>query len=83
MAFAQSSSEEGEKSEDSESSYIIVRDENGAEKPLVVTRRLPAVRGVAIVCGPVGEDTKEKIQSAVMAALDVTGRKIYIANRTR
>ncbi len=67
--------------EESVKNYIIVRDSDGSEKPLIVTRRLPSVRGVAIVCGPVGEGTQEKIQSAVMAALDITSRKIYIANR--
>ncbi len=76
-------SEESEKTEASESSYIIVRGENGEEKALIVTRKLPTVRGVAIVCGPVGEDTSEKIKNAVMAALDITSRRIFIANRTR
>ena len=76
-------SEEQEKTEASESSYIIVRGENGEEKALVVTRKLPTVRGVAIVCGPVGEDTREKIKSTVMAALDITSRRIFIADRTQ
>ncbi len=73
--------EESEIQEESEKNYIIVRDSDGSEKPLIVTRQLPSVRGVAIVCGPVGEETREKIQSAVMAALDITTREIYIANR--
>lgn len=75
--------EETEQSEESEKSYIIVRDSDGAEHPLVVTKQLPAVRGVAIVCGPVGEETREKIQNAVMAALDITRRKIFIANKAQ
>ena len=76
-------SEESEKSEALESSYIIVRGENGEEKALIVTEKLPTVRGVAIVCGPVGEDTRDKIKNAVMAALDITSRRIFIANRTQ
>lgn len=76
-------SEESEKTEARESSYIIVRGENGEEKALIVTEKLPTVRGVAIVCGPVGEDTRDKIKNAVMAALDVTSRRIFIANRTQ
>lgn len=73
--------EESEESRQSEKNYIIVRDSDGSEKPLIVTTKLPEVRGVAIVCGPVGEETRDKIQSAVMAALKVTSREVYIANR--
>ncbi len=77
----QNKTEEKEKSEESEHNYIIVKDSSGAEHPLTVTTELPSVRGVAIVCGPIGEATAEKIKSAVMAAFDITSREIYIANR--
>ncbi len=73
--------EESEETRQSEKNYIIVRDSDGAERPLILTTKLPEVRGVAIVCGPVGEQTQEKIQNAVMAALNITSREIYIANR--
>ena len=73
--------EESEETRQSEKNYIIVRNSDGSEKPLIVTTRLPEVRGVAIVCGPVGEETRNKIQSAVMAALNVSSREVYIANR--
>ena len=73
--------EETEETRQSEKNYIIVRDADGSERPLIVTTRLPEVRGVAIVCGPVGEQMREKIQNAVMAALNITSREIYIANR--
>lgn len=73
--------EESEESRQSEKNYIIIKNSDGSEKPLIVTTRLPEVRGVAIVCGPVGEETRDKIQSAVMAALKVTSREVYIANR--
>ncbi len=79
----QNKTEETEKSEESEHSYIIVKDSSGAEHPLVVTTELPRVRGVAIVCAPIGEATAEKIKNAVMAAFDITARKIYIASSTQ
>ncbi len=75
--------EEKDKAEASEQKYIIVKDKNGDEHPLVVTTKFPSVKGVAIVCGPVGEATAEKIQNAVMAAFGITQRKIYIASRTQ
>lgn len=74
--------EEAEKSEESEKNYIIVKDSGGTEHPLLVTKQMPTVRGVAIVCDPIGDETAEKIKNAVMAALDITSRKIYIANKT-
>ncbi len=73
--------EESETSAQSEKNYIIIKDADGKESPLIVKKELPTVRGVAIVCGPIGEETKSKIESAVIAALDITTRKIFIANR--
>lgn len=78
----QNETDENKKSEETEHNYIIVKNKNGDEQPLIVTTKLPQVRGVAIVCGPTGESTREKIKSAVTAALDITQREIYIADRT-
>lgn len=76
-------SQESESSEQTERKYITVKDSEGNEKPLLITKQMPAVRGVAIVCNPVGEETGNKIKNAVMAALDITSRKIYIAAKGR
>lgn len=73
--------EESEKETETEKNYIIVRDSDGTERPLLVTRKMPTVRGVAIVCGPLGSENAEKIKNAVMAAFDITSRKIYIVNK--
>lgn len=73
--------EENETEEESERSFLVVKDSDGAEHPLIVTTKLPEIRGVAIVCGPIGEATEEKIKGAVMAAFDLTQREVYIANR--
>ncbi len=77
----QNKTDDAAKSEESEHSYIIVKGADGGEHPLIVTTELPVVRGVAIVCGPVGDATAEKIKNAVMAAFNITGRKIYIASK--
>ncbi len=66
----------------SESFHITVKDSSGDEKALVVTENMPEVRGVAIICEN-GDDeyVKEKIENAVMAALDITSKRVYITGR--
>lgn len=77
-----SSSTGGENEQESSSisrSYITVRTSDGGEQALLVTEYMPEVRGVAIVCnGGNNEQTAEKIRGAVMAALDITSRRVYI-----
>lgn len=68
-------------SEESEKTYITVRDKNGAETPLIITSYMPKVRGVSVICSASEEDA-EKIKNAVCAALDITSRKIYIGRKT-
>lgn len=67
-----------DKSNDSEQGYIIVKSADGAESGLLVTEYMPTVRGVAIVCDTVSEETEQRVRSAVMAALDISGKKIYV-----
>ncbi len=68
-------------SEESEKTFITVRDKSGAEIPLVITAYMPKVRGVSIICSA-GEEGCEKIKNAVCAALDIPSRKIYIGRKT-
>lgn len=61
-------------------SYITVRDSNGGEKALIITERMPEIRGVAIICkGGEQELIAEKIEGAVCAALNITSKRVYIA----
>ena len=81
-ANSQSKTENGGQSESNQSkqSFITVKTADGGEKALLVTELMPEVRGVAIVCeGGDDQQTAEKIQSAVMAALGVTSKRVYIA----
>lgn len=64
-----------------EQTYITVTDSDGGERPLVVTAYMPRVRGVAIVCRCKTANIEESIQGAVMAALDITSRKIFISDK--
>ncbi len=62
--------------------YITVKTSDGGEEALLVTTEMPKVRGVAIVCeGGDNEYICEKIQNAVMAALDITSKRVYICGR--
>ena len=61
-------------------SYITVRTADGGEQALLITEEMPAIRGVAIVCeGGDNADINEKITSAVMAALHITSKRVYVA----
>ena len=81
-----SSQTDGEKAMQSssrnESNHITVKTSSGEEKALVVTENMPEIRGVAIVCvGGDNEAVANEIKSSVMAALDITEKRIYITGR--
>lgn len=62
--------------------YITVKNADGGEEALLVTARLPEIRGVAIVCD--GGDNaliNQKILNAVTAALNITSKRVYICGR--
>jgi len=62
--------------------YITVKTSDGGEAALIVSTEMPKVRGVAIVCdGGDNEYICEKIKNAVMAALDITSKRVYICGR--
>ena len=67
--------------ENTEQTYITVTDSDGGENPLIVTAYMPKVRGVAIVCKAQNQTVIENIEGAVMAALDITSRKIFISDK--
>ena len=60
--------------------YITVKTSDGGEEALLITRQMPEVRGVAIVCAD-GDDPylAEKIENTVTAALNITTQRVHIA----
>lgn len=67
---------------ETKSGYITVKTADGGEQALLVTTQMPKVRGVAIVCdGGDNERIAEKIQNAVMSALNISSKKVYICGR--
>ncbi len=68
------------KSQESKQNYITVKTADGGEQALLVTTKMPEVRGVAIVCeGGDNQYISEKIQNSVTAALNITSQRVYIA----
>ena len=62
--------------------YITVKNADGGEEALLVTAKMPQIRGVAIVCeGGDSEIINEKITNTVTAALDITSKRVYICGR--
>ena len=71
-----------EKGNDTEQSYSIIKSSGGGENGLLVTEYMPTVRGVAVVCNITGADMEERIRAALMAALDIQNKKIYVTGYT-
>ena len=69
-------------SEETEQTYKVVTQADGTEKPLILTEQMPRIRGIAIVCRANSPTDQEEIKSAVMAAFDLTSKRVYIAGRT-
>ena len=74
--------ESDRQSEETEQTYITVTQADGTETPLILTEHMPKIRGVAIVCRINSEETATEIKNAVMAAFDLTSKRVYIAGRT-
>lgn len=84
--YADEKSENNETASDStvlvtEQTYITVTDSEGGESPVIITAYMPKVRGVAIVCRAKTPEVIDNIEGAVMAALDITSRKIFISDK--
>ncbi|MBQ3816710.1 MAG: hypothetical protein II802_00370 [Clostridia bacterium] len=70
-------------SSEEKQSYVTVKDSDGGERALLITEKMPEVRGIAIVCdGGDNEEIAEKIKNAVMAALNITSKRICVAGGT-
>ncbi len=60
-------------------SFITVKTSSGGESALLISEYMPEIRGVAIVCaGGDDEEIREKVQNAVMTALNITSKRVYV-----
>lgn len=71
-----------QQSDSNQKTYIVVKDSEGNEHPLIVTEKMPTVRGVVVVCDN-GETTAvaSAVRLAVKSALNVSDDKICIIGR--
>ena len=73
----QSSGEE--RSDDTETSYIIVKKADGSQEALAVTRLEPTVKGVGVVC-PRGDETliQQSIIDALTTVLNISSARVCV-----
>lgn len=71
-----------QQSDSNQKSYVIVKDSNGNERPLVVTEKMPTVRGVVVVCeGGETPSVSAAVKLAVRSALGIDQEKICVIGR--
>lgn len=74
--------QKNELSDSVEESYIIITDENGNERALKISERMPKIRGVVVVCtNGNSENIQEKVKTAVSTALDINSNKVFVTGR--
>lgn len=66
--------------EKTEQTYIILKDNNGGEKPLVVTEKMPQIRGVVVIAPGANEQMQEEIQESISALLNIRSSKVKVVN---
>ncbi len=62
-----------------ETTYLVVKDENGSEKTIRLTEIEPVVRGVVVVCDGGGDArVQQEITDAVTTALHITSVRVCV-----
>lgn len=70
-----------QENDDTETTYILVKDADGGQKAIAVTQIQPIVKGVVVVCEGGGNSTVERqIIDAVTTALDISSTKVCVVN---
>jgi stage III sporulation protein AG len=81
LAETQNDSQITVKQNDSTEEQYIIIDSGDGESALVVTEKLPRIRGVVIVAsGANNEQIRQAIVNSVTTALDISSRKVYVTN---
>lgn len=64
---------------DTQKTYILVKAADGSQKPLIVTKTKPEIRGVVVVSRGGGDPKmREKIVEAVKTALDLSSTQVCV-----
>lgn len=64
--------------EKNEQTYIIVKDDSGGEKALLVTERMPEIRGVVVIAKGASVSQCESIKESLQALLNIRSSKICV-----
>lgn len=67
-------------SQKNEQSYIVINDGEGGEKALIVTEKMPQIRGVVVIAKGANISQINAIKDAVAALLNVRSSKISVIN---
>lgn len=68
-----------EKNNSNEQKYLVIKDQNGAEKTVPVTEIQPLVKGVVVVCAGGGDlKVQQDITTAVTTALNITSVRVCV-----
>lgn len=71
--------QKSQKDEESENNYIIYKDENGNEVPLVVTEIMPNIKGVVVGCENGDNETvAATVKNLVKTALNISDDKVCV-----
>jgi len=71
-----------EQSDANEQTYIIVKDGDGNEQPLLITEVMPQVKGVVVICsGGDDKNVQQTVQNAVVTVLDISESKVCVIGR--
>ncbi len=71
-----------EQNDSNQNTYVVIKDADGNEQALVVTEKMPIVRGVVIVCDSgQTQAVSSAVKMAVKSALQVDEQKICIIGR--
>lgn len=69
-------------SDKTENYHVIIEDSSGSQQALLVTEYMPTVRGVTVICmGGEYEDVAARIKDAVMTALDITSKRVFVTGK--
>lgn len=76
------SAKKSEQSDSNQKTYVVMKDKNGNEHALLLTEKMPVIRGVVIVCDSgQTENVSNAVKTAVKSALNVGEEKICIIGR--
>lgn len=71
-----------EQNDSNQKTYVVIKDSDGNEQALIITEKMPVVRGVVVVCQSGQTDAvSSAVKVAVKSALNIDEEKICVIGR--